>query len=90
MSPGSRDRGGPRRVFLHVGLPKTGTTYLQQVVWANRDRLRSAGLFLPGFGHREHLWAALDLQERPRLARRHAGRPRGVAAARGRGVRADR
>jgi hypothetical protein len=75
LSPGSGEHGGPRRVFLHVGLPKTGTTYLQQVVWANRDRLRSAGLLLPGFGHREHLWAALDLQERPRLARRHPDAP---------------
>lgn len=72
MSPG---RDGPRRVFLHIGLPKTGTTYLQQVVWKNRDALRSAGLFLPGFGHREHLWAALDLQERPRLERRHKDAP---------------
>jgi len=41
------------------------------VVWGNRDRLRAAGLHLPGFGHREHLWAALDLQERRRLAKRH-------------------
>jgi hypothetical protein len=74
LSPGP-GTGGPRRVFLHVGLPKTGTTYLQQVVWANRDRLRSDGLLLPGFGHREHLWAALDLQERPRLGRRHKNAP---------------
>jgi hypothetical protein len=72
LSPG---RSGPRRVFLHIGLPKTGTTYLQQVVWKNRDALRAAGLFLPGFGHREHLWAALDLQERPRLERRHRDAP---------------
>ena len=71
----SRGRGGPRRVFLHIGLPKTGTTYLQQVVWTNRDKLRADGLFLPGFGHREHLWAALDLQERPRLERRHKKAP---------------
>ena len=62
-------------MFLHIGLPKTGTTYLQEVVWSNRDRLRSDGVFLPGFGHREHLWAALDLQERPRLARRHEKAP---------------
>ncbi len=76
MSPApGRGLAGPRRVFLHIGLPKTGTTYLQQVVWANRDRLRAAGLLLPGFGHREHLWAALDLQERPRLARRHPDAP---------------
>lgn len=75
MSPGSPGTGAPRRVFLHIGLPKTGTTYLQQVVWTNRDRLRDAGLLVPGFGHREHLWAALDLQERPRLERRHPDAP---------------
>jgi hypothetical protein len=62
-------------VFVHIGLPKTGTTYLQRVVWGNRDRLRSDGVFLPGFGHREHLWAALDLQERPKLAKRHESAP---------------
>lgn len=71
----SGGRGAPRRVFLHIGLPKTGTTYLQQVLWGNRERLGTAGLHLPGFGHREHLWAALDLQERPRLARRHPDAP---------------
>src|SRR3954469_8525184 len=40
----------PRRaqVFLHVGAMKTGTTYLQQLVFANRDRLREAGLGAPG------------------------------------------
>ena len=65
----------PGRVLLHIGLPKTGTTYLQQVVWANRDRLAADGVLLPGFGHREHLWAALDLQERPRLAKRHQDAP---------------
>ena len=65
----------PGRVLLHIGLPKTGTTYLQQVVWANRDRLASDGVLLPGFGHREHLWAALDLQERPRLDKRHPDAP---------------
>ena len=66
---------GPPRVFLHIGLPKTGTTYLQQVVWGNRDRLRKDGVLLPGFGHREHLWAALDLQERRKLAKRHESAP---------------
>ncbi len=65
----------PGRVLLHIGLPKTGTTYLQQVVWGNRDRLAADGVLLPGFGHREHLWAALDLQERPRLAKRHKDAP---------------
>lgn len=62
-------------MFLHIGLPKTGTTYLQGVLWGNRDRLWRDGVFLPGFGHREHLWAALDLQERPRLHKRHPRAP---------------
>ncbi len=35
------------RVFLHVGTPKTGTTYLQTVMWANRDKLAEQGLLLP-------------------------------------------
>ncbi len=65
----------PSRVLLHIGLPKTGTTYLQHVVWANRDRLESDGVLVPGFGHREHLWAALDLQERPHLEKRHKKAP---------------
>lgn len=53
-----------RRVFWHIGLPKTGTTYLQDVLWSNREELRRSGLLLPGTGHREHLWAALEVQER--------------------------
>ena len=35
-------------VYLHVGAMKTGTTYLQQLMYANRDRLRDAGILLPG------------------------------------------
>ena len=27
------------RVFLHVGLPKTATTYLQTILWGNRELL---------------------------------------------------
>ena len=36
--------GGDRRVVLHVGLPKTGTTYLQAVLAAHREALREAGV----------------------------------------------
>ena len=36
-----------RRVFLHVGCPKTGTTFLQSTLWRSRDRLLSAGFELP-------------------------------------------
>lgn len=58
------------RVFVHIGLPKTGTTYLQGVLWDNRGLVRDDGVLLPGSGHRDHLWAALDLQGRKNLRRR--------------------
>lgn len=64
-----------RRLFLHIGLPKSGTTYLQSSLWAGRSGLREAGLLLPGSGPREHLWASADLREEKRLARRHRDAP---------------
>ena len=36
-----------RRVVLHVGLPKTGTTFLQAVLAHYRDALREAGVLFP-------------------------------------------
>lgn len=63
------------RVFLHIGLPKTGTTYLQRILWSNRGRLREDGVVLPGGGHREHLWAALEVQGRKHLERRDPRAP---------------
>lgn len=59
-----------RRVFLHVGLPKTGTTYLQSVLWGNKELLAERGVLLPGRHHRRHLLASLDIREDPKLARR--------------------
>ena len=59
-----------RRVFFHVGLPKTGTTYIQSVLWANRQALAEQGVLYPG-GPREHLWASLSVRERPGLAQRN-------------------
>jgi len=35
------------RVVLHVGLPKTGTTYLQAVLAHHRDALREIGVLYP-------------------------------------------
>ncbi len=45
-----------RRLFLHVGTPKTGTSYLQSVVWANAQTLADAGLLLPLGSVREHFY----------------------------------
>lgn len=53
---------GARRVYLHVGSPKTGTTYLQEVLWNNREDLRRAGVLYPGDRPEAHFHAAMDLQ----------------------------
>ena len=50
------------RVFLHVGTPKTGTTYLQGVMWRNRRELRRRGVHYPGDRPEAHFLAAMDLQ----------------------------
>ena len=46
------------RVYLHIGLPKTATTYLQRILWEHQDQMRGEGLVLPGAARREHLWAS--------------------------------
>ncbi len=39
--------GPVTRVVLHVGLPKTGTTYLQALLADHRDELRDSGVLYP-------------------------------------------
>ena len=57
----------PRKVFLHVGLHKTGTTYLQNIWRANADDLMAQGvLYLAGAVDVQML-AVLDLQGRRRV-----------------------
>ena len=51
------------RVFLHVGSPKTGTTFLQNVLWSQRDLAARQGVFLPMNRFLDHYFAALDLRE---------------------------
>ncbi len=36
----------PAVVYLHIGSPKTGTTYLQGTLWANQDALAADGILL--------------------------------------------
>lgn len=59
-----------RRVFLHIGLPKTGTSYLQTILWSHRPQLRAAGLLVPGRERRDHLWASLVVREDRSVRRR--------------------
>ncbi|TDE22083.1 hypothetical protein E1289_30205 [Actinomadura sp. 6K520] len=49
-------------IFLHVGAAKSGTTYLQNVLWHNRDRLRERGVLYPGADRAAHVRAAFDLR----------------------------
>jgi len=51
------------RATVHVGAPKTGTTYLQAVLWRNRKALAAAGVHYPLRRPHEHFPAALDLLE---------------------------
>jgi hypothetical protein len=49
-------------VFLHVGCPKTGTTFLQEVLWSQRDLAREQGLLLPLASFFDHYLASLDVR----------------------------
>lgn len=40
-----------RTAILHIGTHKTGTTWIQEVMSANRGRLKDAGLNYPDIGH---------------------------------------
>lgn len=52
----------PLTVYLHIGPPKTGTTYLQDVLWQNRRILRQRDVDFPGSRRVEHFHAASDLR----------------------------
>jgi hypothetical protein len=45
-----------KRLFLHVGTPKTGTTYVQSVLWGSKPALRRQGLLLPLDRVRDHFF----------------------------------
>ena len=54
-----------RRVFFHIGAPKTGTTYLQRIMWSNRKALASIGVLIPGDDYRDRVWATEVIREMP-------------------------
>jgi hypothetical protein len=61
------------KVLLHVGEPKTGTTFLQQVMWRNRAALAGQGVVLPGHHPQDHFRASQDLREIQKLPSDPAG-----------------
>jgi len=52
------------RVFLHIGLQKTGTSYLQGVMRRNQELLAAQGLDLVPPGRRESFELMLEVRER--------------------------
>lgn len=65
-------KGNPlmtERLYLHVGAPKSGTTYLQQVLELNRPALAAAGMLVVGERHLDRIHAAMVVREDPRLAK---------------------
>lgn len=54
----------PRRCILHVGAPKTGTTYLQDILWGSRDSLREQGFRMPLRNIDDHFFLTLALRDR--------------------------
>ncbi len=68
--------GKAKRAFLHVGSPKTGTTFLQQVLWSQRELAREQGLLLPLGSFYDHFLASVDvrgLSAEPRFPARAVG-----------------
>jgi len=53
-------------LYLHVGCPKSGTTYLQQILDHNREPLAHAGVLVVGEQHADRVQAALQVREDPR------------------------
>ncbi len=54
-----------RKVLVHVGAPKTGTSFVQDLLFQNRERLAEAGVLYPADRFDAHFLAALDLMELP-------------------------
>jgi hypothetical protein len=69
---------GAPTVFVHVGEPKTGTTFLQQVLWTNKEELGAAGLLMPGPRPMAHWRAAQDLREVPQIPNDPVGPNKGA------------
>jgi len=63
--PSSEVSSRTPRAYLHVGAPKTGTTYLQGVLWRNKAALRDAGVHVLGGNRNDHYRAGHDLRDIP-------------------------
>lgn len=53
------------KVLIHVGAPKTGTSFVQDLLFTHRDALRAEGILYAADRFDAHFLAALDLMELP-------------------------
>ena len=51
-------------VYVHIGLMKTGTSYLQSIYWNSQDQLRALGLDLVPATRRDTFHLMLDVRGR--------------------------
>ena len=70
-----------QRVVLHVGLMKSGTSYLQRRLFANQDLLADRGVLVPGARWRDQVLAVSDVLGRRQAAGASAGRWAGLVEA---------
>jgi len=54
-----------RRVWIHVGTPKTGTSAFQHALMTHQQTLATSGITYPGDRFDAHFLAALDLMDLP-------------------------
>jgi len=52
-------------ITFHIGVPKSGSTFLQEVLWRSADRLSDLDVSLAGDAYPQHMRAMLDLCRRP-------------------------
>lgn len=54
-----------QKVILHVGAPKTGTSFVQDLLFREREALQAQGILYPAEQFDSHFRAALDLMQLP-------------------------
>ncbi|MFV0515704.1 MAG: hypothetical protein ACK5MY_18985 [Jhaorihella sp.] len=67
-----------RKFIIHIGPAKTGTSSLQEVLFASRERLLAAGFDYPGFGRHPQMQKIPGHHGIPARLRGHGEMPEGV------------
>lgn len=65
-------------MFLHVGTPKSGTTFLQSLWWHHHEALARRGLLLPGTAIADHFHASALVSDRREVGERLTPAQRGT------------